>query len=190
MPKTLQKSRYPIFNWLVIMALVVIMEGRGAAQTKEYAVKAAFLEKFTRFIQWPENVSADSSQPFILGVLGENPFGSDLEHIFSRHKIINKSGRVRYLRSLEELDDCQLVFISRSMANSLDQILELTRDHPILTVADTKGFAEKGVHINLYHSGNTIRFEVNVEALRRSGLQVSYLLLNLARIVPAPEEGE
>jgi hypothetical protein len=46
------------------------------AQTQkysEYEVKAAFLEKFTRFIEWPSEVHIeDVSRPFVIGVIGEN----------------------------------------------------------------------------------------------------------------------
>src|SRR4028119_890287 len=42
----------------------------------EYQVKAAFLYNFGRFVSWPSGSFAQSNSPFIIGVVGQDPFGS------------------------------------------------------------------------------------------------------------------
>jgi hypothetical protein len=69
-------------------------------------------------------------------------------------------------------------------------ILSCTGNKPILTVSDTKGFAEKGVLINFYMMGDKIKFEINEKAVHESGLVMSYRLLNLARIVHQERGGK
>jgi len=155
------------------------------SQTPEYKLKAVFLERFTRFVEWPDsqNVSSDSSRKFIIKVIGQNPFGTALEDLYTHMEIKNKNVRVDHISKISEIDGCHLLFISGSMKKDLDGILNYTKTKPILTVSDTKGFAEHGVIINFFISDNKLRFEINESSLIKSKLYMSYLLLNVAKIV-------
>ena len=124
----------------------------------------------------------------VLGVIGDSPFGTILEDIYSHQKIKNRRVEIRYLSSIEEIEGCHLLFLSESKKKELPKILSFTGEKPILTIGDTKGFADKGVLINFFHSEDKIRFEINVLAVRDSGLSMSYLLLRLAKIVNPIEE--
>ena len=53
----------------------------------------------------------------------------------------------------------------------------------ILIIGDTKGFAKKGVHVNLYVESEDFPFEINVNAAKESGLAIDYHILKLAKIV-------
>ncbi len=169
----------------IIICFVFLLLPIGAfAQTSEYTIKAAFLERFTRFIEWPDvSAVSDTTESFVLGVIGENPFGSILEQLYATQKIKNKEVEIQSLSNLDEISGCHLLFISKSKEKELSKILSLTKDKPILTISDANGFAENGVLINLYLAENKIRFEINETAVRVSGLTVSYLLLNAAKIV-------
>ena len=154
------------------------------AQTSEYTIKAAFLERFTRFIEWPEESAiSDTTESFVLGIIGENPFGSILEQLYATQKIKNKAVEIHSISNLDEISGCHLLFISKSKEKELSKILSLTKDKPILTISDANGFAENGVLINLYLAENKVRFEINETAVKTSGLKISYLLLNAAKIV-------
>ena len=154
------------------------------AQTSEYTIKAAFLERFTRFVEWPEESAvSDTTESFVLGIIGENPFGSILEQLYATQKIKNKEVEIQSLSNLDEISGCHLLFISKSKGKELSKILSLTKDKPILTISDANGFAENGVLINLYLAENKIRFEINETAVKVFGLTISYLLLNTAKIV-------
>ncbi len=51
----------------------------AAADSLEYAVKAAYLVKFIPFIDWPDGVFASPDQPVTICVLGDDPFGGKLD---------------------------------------------------------------------------------------------------------------
>jgi len=175
-------------NWLgeylLILCIGLLMPISAIAQQSEYTIKAVFLEHFTRFIEWPESSGiADTSSAFVVEVIGENPFGSILEEIYAKQKIKNKRVEIRYISTPDEIDDCHILFISKSAKSILPEILSHTRNRPILTVSDTVGFAQKRVLINFYMAGDNIKFEINEKAVHESGLVMSYKLLNLARIV-------
>jgi hypothetical protein len=159
--------------------------GVAQAQVPEYQLKAEFLERFTRFIEWPEPASAgaDSATPFVIGVYGSNPFGRYLADLTAVRSIKGKAVKVREVKEVAEIDGCHMLFISAAARRALEAILARTAGKPVLTVGDSEGFAERGVLINFYSLDNTIGFEVNEPAVRRSGLKVSSRLLKLARIV-------
>lgn len=171
-------------RFVILLFLFLIPSGLIPAVNQEYLVKAVFLEKFTNFVDWPKESSAyDSTKPFIIGIVGENPFGKALADVYAGQKIFNKRIEIRSILNITHCQDCQIIFIARSEKDDLPEIIKLIKDKPILTVSDTEGFAKQGVMINLYIEENTIKFEVNEPAVRQSPLKVSHLLLNMARIV-------
>lgn len=177
---------------LLSLLLVLFRPGITLAQSseyQEYTVKAQYLERFTHYTEWPEESAiSDTSQPFVLGVIGENPFGSILDDTYAKLKIRDKSVEIRYYSKPDEIEGCHLLFIGNINKKSLSEILVRTKVMPVLIVSDTKDFAKEGVHINLYLANNKVRFEINESAVKESGLQMSYKLLKLAKIVNPTEK--
>ncbi len=154
------------------------------AQTQEYTLKAAFLEKFTLFVEWPENSEfAETQSPFIIATIGNNPFGSELENLYNVHKIKNKKVEIIHLNKSKTIPHCHILFVSESMKDNLSTLLAATKNKPILLIGDSPGYAEKGVHINFFMEDNRVRFEINESEVRLSGLKMSHLLLGYAKLV-------
>jgi hypothetical protein len=171
---------------ILAVAMLIVPPGTLVAEeVPEYRLKAEFMERFTRFVDWPANPSADSA-PFVLCTSGENPFGNHLQELASTRKINNRSVEVRAVREAAEIRKCDMLFISASARKELPALLSAIGKRPILTVGDTPGYGQSGVMINFYEQGGHLRFEINSEAAERSGLKVKSKLLKLARIV----EGE
>ncbi len=169
---------------LVIALLCTRLFTPCFGQEQEYQIKSVFLEQFTRFIEWPETSEvSDTLTPFVIAVIGENPFGSILEKTFAKQKIKNSTVEIRYLSTPNEISNCHILFISKSNKNILPDILSHTEGKPILTISDTEGFAQENVLINFYLYGNKIKFEINEKAVHESGFDISYILFNLAKVV-------
>jgi hypothetical protein len=60
------------------------------------------------------------------------------------------------------------------------------RGSSILTVGESKGFAERGGVINLTLEENKLGLEINTDAAGQSHLKISSKLLALAKIVKEP----
>jgi hypothetical protein len=150
----------------------------------EYRVKAAFVYKFATYIRWPPPVAGEVTAPFLIGVLGNDPFGTSLNDVVRGQTVRGRVIRVRALRRAEEALACDLVFVSSSEQSNLAQILALLRTAPVLTVGDLDHFAEQGGMVGLVTTAdNHIRFDINNAAIERAGLRASSQLLQLARIV-------
>jgi hypothetical protein len=158
------------------------------AQSKEYLLKAGYIEKFTHFVEWPEKTNIhDTTLAFSVAVMGENKFSNALEKIFEKVKVNNKEVRITNISSIDDIDSCMVLIISESKKNSLKEILSYTTGKPILTIGETKGYGKKGVIINMYLDDNYIRYEINRTALNKSGLKISAKLFEIARIISGEE---
>jgi hypothetical protein len=169
---------------LILIIFGIMTEQRSLCQSRESLIKAGYIEKFTHFVQWPENPDeSDSTGTFKIAVIGKNVFGNDLGEIFSKIKVKDNPVKITYISSIDEIDNCMILFISESEKNNLEKILHYTTGRPILTISDSKGFGLNGVIINMFVDGNYIRYEINRNKLEKSGLKINSLLLNYAVII-------
>jgi hypothetical protein len=172
----------------ILMSLTAFAQREAPAQVpvpNEYQVKAAFLFNFVQFVEWPPRAFTNSDTPICIGVLGEDPFGTALEEAVRGETVQNRKLIVQRSRRVENLKDCQLIFISKSETERLPGILGELDPVPALTVSETQGFAQRGGIINLYLAANKVRFEINPAAARRKGLKISSELLSLGKIIGA-----
>jgi hypothetical protein len=167
--------------FLLVAGLVLAQESPPG----EYRVKAAFLWNFAKFIEWPTNAFTNAAAPFVIGVLGDNPFGEDLEQTVRDKQINTHPITVKAFRAASEANQCHMLFVSASETNRLAEIFKSLRGSPILTVGDTGQFIETGGMINFIFEGNKIRFQINDDAAKAADLKISSKLLSLAVRNPA-----
>lgn len=167
---------------LLLFVLLFVGVVKSFSQHSEYVMKAVFFEKFSRFIEWPTELS-NPNEPFIVTVLGESPFNNILEDIYSTQKIKNRKVIINYVSKISNIKGTHILFISNSEKTHLADILNYSKDKPILTISDTEGFAKQGVLINYYIEDNKIRFEINETAVKKSGLYISFRLMQTGRII-------
>ena len=119
-----------------LMLLVLISPSHLICIKDEYFRKTALLKAFAEYIKWPEESSTnDQLNPFIITVIGKNPFGSILEAAYhkEKRKIKDKIVEIRYIAKPDEIRNCHILFISKSVDKELEEILAITRGKPILT---------------------------------------------------------
>ena len=168
---------------MLLVSLSVIAVGAAAAPPSEYDVKAAFIYNFAKYVEWPAGTRHDKTRSFVVGVLGTDPFGRSLDRALAGQKIEDRSVVVRRFKRIEEVSDCQILFIATSERAKLPHILEHLGTRPVLTIGEYDGFAARGGMINLTTEQRRVRFTINVFATKRAGLKPAAQLLRLARIV-------
>lgn len=171
------RLRKDLLTALLVLSLPVAAR---AANFTEYQVKAEFLARIAEFVEWPKGTFAAPDAPFLIAVAGEDPFGPYLEKLARSKKIQGHPVVLRRLDAAKDLVPCHLLFIAGSEGKRLEEILDTAGKLPVLIVGDMEGFARRGVHVALYRADSHIRFNVNLRALRRSGLLINSQLLRLA----------
>ena len=169
---------------IVVASCILFAAAFSGAQTvrsapaNEYQVKAAFLFNFAKFVVWPSNAFSDANAPLVIGVLGQDPFGSYLDDIVRGERVDNRQLVVQRYRSTGEIKNCHVLFISRSESDRLNQVVSSLKYRSVLIVTDADG-GEGGVIIRFVTEGNKIRFKIDTQAAKASNLTISSKLLRL-----------
>jgi hypothetical protein len=194
-PRRAPGVRFSRFSVRFLFALIILFAlGSGrydvCAQpvSREYQLKAAFVYNFAQFTDWPEDVLADTSQPFVIGVLGTNYFGSALEEVVRGETVRGHKLHVEYYHAVEEIRTCHILFIGQSEDRRLEKILAALKGKPILTVSDIDKSAIRGVMVRFLTENNKLRFRVNVDSLAASHLTMSSKLLRVAEVVSSEKK--
>jgi hypothetical protein len=156
-----------------------------AGPSREYLLKTAFVYNFARYTTWPPP-SPDG--PFYLCILGDDEFGTAAKYL-SGQRLKTRNVDVRFLARDEDTAGCQLVYVTRSLAGQLAELLPRLHAAGMLTVSDIPGFAARGGILGLKIVDNRIRFEANTLAAQDAGLRLSAQLLRLADVVAEPPAG-
>ncbi|HEY6644828.1 YfiR family protein [Povalibacter sp.] len=162
----------------------------ASAAAPEYQLKAVFLFQFSQFVEWPVTTSVQNA-PFSLCVLGEDPFKKYLDQAVEGEAVDGRPFAVKRYQRVEEVEDCQILFIASSATLPLESTLAELRDRSILTVADSPAFADRGGVIEFVTVDNRLRLRINPQAAEAAGLTISSKLLSLASLVtrhPEPSQ--
>lgn len=162
------------------LALAALAPAPAHAQAAaEYAAKAAFIYNIALF----SNFSNANTGLVRLCVLGRDPFGDTLNKLEGK-SLGEATITIAYPRSGgEALKQCQIVFISASEEDNFAVLADAGKAAGVMTIADTKGAARKGIMLELSVEDKRIAFEFNVEAARTANIALSSKVLRLARAV-------
>jgi hypothetical protein len=161
-----------------LLAAVLLLPARAPAQPTADAVEAAFLPKFARYVAWPTGAEPHGDSPFVLCVIGPDPFGRLLDSAAAHETIDGHAVAVRRLAALGSSAGCHLAFLAGGEKQVAQTIGALARQ-PTLTVTDERaGNAQGMVHFVL--SGGRVRFLIDDAVAAERGLAIDSRLLALA----------
>ena len=183
---------------LTLAALITVVEARGQDASAnpsseelkklkveelrgpEYQVKALFLFNFAQFVSWPSPQPSDT--PFVIGIVGDDPFNSYLDETVRGEKVNNRLLTTQRFRRGRDPRNCNILFISQSERDRAAQIVSSLKGSSVLTVSDIEGFADSGGMIELFTEKNKIHVRINLEAVKGANLKVSSKLLRVAEV--------
>ena len=205
--------RRKILTTFAFGVLSLLMSVSGAALRSKYETKAGYLLNFAEFVEWPAGAFSNAKSPIVLGVVGKDPFGVELDKL--QGKIVNgrafeirrfkgamefrgeeTPGRrqddlpAKQAKKLAEMKSCHILFITSSEKNFLTQTLKPFRGASVLTVGETDSFAREGGIITFVESENNVQLEINLAAAEQARLKISSKLLSLAKVTRIEREAE
>lgn len=156
-------------------ALAFIAGSAGASEPTDISVKAAFLPRFARYVTWPVSAMPKGSDPFVLCVIGSDPFGALLDQAAATQTIDGRRIAVRRLNSAASGGDCQIAFVA---SNRLGELGDMA-GKPVLTVTDGANGQQRGI-IHFVLVGGRVRFFIDQASAEQRRLSISSRLLALA----------
>ena len=158
----------------------VVSYGESTESGLEYKLKAAFIFNFARLISWPESAFTSATQPFNMCVIGEDPLVAAFAGVEEK-KIKGRKILLKKYSKISDAGQCHLMFVSSSEDGYLHTFLE---NHPaaaVVTVGESKGFAEKTGMIEFFkRDDDKLSFKINNGNAKQRHLYVEASLLDLA----------
>jgi hypothetical protein len=181
-------ARLLVRRWTWLAILLAVLGGlRVGAQpiSHEYELKAVLIYNFAQYTDWPTNAFESVDSPFVIGILGNDPFGGSLETTVENETIAGRTFLVKHFSTVAEIQTCHILYIGQSETKRLGTVLAGLKGRPILTLSDIENSAYAGVCVRFLTVNNKIRLRINVDSLSADNLVMSSKILRLAEIVPA-----
>jgi hypothetical protein len=170
-------------SWFLRRTLVACLLGAqfvGAQGiVRESDVEAAYLFNFGKFMRAPSHPGPN----FQICILGTNPFGSTLDQLTAQESIDDRPMHIVRMTSPEGVRSCDILFLGETDPSRVAHDLELLGDASVLTVSTMSGFLSHGGMIQFVVQQNRVRFQVNLDAVTRTHIQLSSELLKVALTV-------
>jgi hypothetical protein len=163
----------------LVAALELLAASPARAQASEAEIKAAFLPRFARYVTWPPAATPRAGDPYILCVIGGNPFGAAVDQAARSQSVDGRRIIVRRLDSAAGSDGCQIAFVQGTRAVPAGQLLAALGRKPVLTVTDAANGGQRGI-IHFVTASGRVRFFIDESEAARRGLTISSRLLALA----------
>lgn len=148
---------------------------RPQVQT-EAALKARLTLSLTRFVQWPGGAS---SEPLRVCLAQRDPLSAQAFAELDG-QVVN--GRRVQLVKAPPVSGCQVLYVPAG-AERVAELLRAAAGAPVLVVGDAEGILHQGGMVEFVTVNDSIRFDINMAAVRQAQLSVSSQVLKLARQV-------
>ena len=171
----MHRRLYPFLTCFVAGFALAAASAPALAQPLEQSVKAAFLTKFSRYVEWPVAVRA-AARPTELCIVGNDPFG----------RLVDQAAQsgpnpiaVRRLERAEQARTCAVAFLGGTRHQSTAQMVAALSGAPVLTITDARLGSTQGM-IHFAIRQGKVGFHINDALAARSRLSISSRLLQLA----------
>jgi len=181
---------------LLLAAAVALGAARAAgeedvpsreSQREERRAKSHYIYNFARLATWPRSAFEADTSPFVVGLVGEDPLGEELDAVLHERRVGERDLVLLRFSDPRDVRPVHLLVFGKLPDGARTNILAACRHEPVLTLGLEEGLASAGGVASFFHGEQgRIRFEVNVDAAKRSRIGLSSQLLKLARII---EEG-
>ncbi len=143
-------------------------------------IQTAIIYQFTRQIEWCPSGKQGS---FTIGVLSEDASILNELNSLQGRRVGEQAIEVKKLLSVQEAKNVNIVFVTKSKIDDLQQVLSGLGSSCTLVIADKPGAAGMGAGISFVEEGGRIQFEINKSFAEKHSLKVSNDLIKLAKNV-------
>ena len=183
-----------VWDYFVLISLLILgflPQSLRAQTLRENQIKAAFILNFARFTEWPADAFTATNSPLIIGVLGYDSFTPVLTETVRNEMVQGHPIKTEHYRTLAELKNCHILFISATESSRLETILNAVKGRPILTVSEIDRAAYRGAIIRMFNQNNRIQLRLNLPAAKEARITLSSKLIRVAAdVIPLDPGGK
>lgn len=143
---------------------------------------AEYIVGFVRYVHWD---GEDGAEAWHICIVGNVPVEQD--RVYADEIVRGKRFVVRRVAADDALANCHVLDLTAVDATTSTTMLLRTRHLPILSVGSGSEFCSEGGQMCLHMTDRSQKFEINLSAVKESGLNVSARLLMLGAGHSAPQ---
>lgn len=167
---------------MLVIVFGVCPASAAAREATAEDIKVAYLYKFFSYIKWTK-----SADDFTLCVYRGTHLRDELFKLenapVGEHRI--KIAQIDYPE--QDISSCMVLVLPELEPTQLQTLTASASQSNTLTISDREGYAAKKVMINFVILNNKIKFEINLDEVKRAKLIMGSSLLKLAKIVKTEE---
>lgn len=150
----------------ILLMLPLAMRGQQVARAK-----AMLTLNFIRYIGWGEEARQGD---FVIGVIRDKDVASQLRSQSEGKKFGFQDVVIKEFKSVEELEDCQVVFVSSSLSFSRNAAAIMGKvGKDTLIITEQEGATGNGSMINFVVRDDKLKFELSEKNASYGGIQIS-----------------
>jgi hypothetical protein len=173
--------RRPVVVALCAALAAVALPRPGWAQdVSGPSLKAAYIYRFALFTEWPAEVLAPGA-PLTMCVVGDTAVRDALEQTVRKATGAARPVVVAFGPPDKLPSPCHTLYVSGVSSAQAARALAGVRQLPVLTMSDIEGFNRMGGIAEFFFEAGQLRFAIRPDAVAQSHLQLSSLVLRLAR---------
>lgn len=174
---------------LILIVLCTMMGMKGYAQSNEDVISRGkafsyFIMNCAYFTTWHSSNNPFQTKKLEIYIIGKDVLGNYIREASDQaEKKWFKDGKITIRRgtSLSDAARANIVFVAHAYAEITEVIKQLNRK-PLLLISSASGFAISGGGIEVMIRDNKLQFEMNLDALGSSGLQINSKLKSRAAV--------
>jgi YfiR/HmsC-like len=160
-----------------------IYMGFISAQYNSEVLKAAYIERITRYIEWPTGSGIKDSSVFVIGVFEEQGFFNTLTKVLMDKTIKDRKVKVIKITDPDQIKSCDICYISAKGKPDINRFVIMANENGVLMMSESKDFGEAGIHINFFIEDEKLKFEINRASIDSGKLKVSSMLMKSSKIL-------
>lgn len=164
-----------------LLLALLVTPARASSPADEYALKAAFLFNFTRFVEWPAEAFAQPDDAFRICVYGTDPFGARLDAL-ARRRVGERAIEITRPEGVADLPRCQIAYLGDGTPREVETAALGHTAPTTLTVSSEPSFAREGGMVALVTDRGRVKLHINLASIRRSPLRFSAKLLEVSEV--------
>ena len=153
---------------VIYLLVLLLIANLAKVQAQDAKFQALIIYNFTKLIDWP-----NKSGNFTVKVLGNSELVKELKDFTVDRKAGGKQTFDISKVELNNIDNCQVLFVGTSESENLDQIIEKVGNSPTLVITEKSDLTSKGAGISFIKMEGTWKFQFKEENIKKNGLKVS-----------------
>lgn len=134
-----------------------------------------------KHVDWPET---QNQGDFTILIFGKSNIEKELLNLANQKKIRGRNIIVKSINSINEITNCQLLYVAQEKSSSIKEINTKLNGKGILVVGEKDGLANKGASLSFATLDNDeLSFDINKKVINQQNLKISSALVKLGEVV-------